>query len=117
MSIIDKKDDLISAIKNSEEYAEYNLARAALLEFPDQKNFLDEYKKLLLESQLGQFLGEGLSNESALELDEIYNEISQYEVINHYLMAEYKLKNMLSGIYQDLSHIIETKENRNNYYL
>lgn len=117
MSIIEKKDDLIEAIKSSPEYRDYLEAKALLAQHPEQQDILDEYKKKLLESQLGQFLGEGVTRDIQEELDEIYQEISSYGVINAYLMAEYRLKNMLSGIYQDLSHIIEASDGRSQYYL
>lgn len=117
MSILEKKDELIVAIKNSAEYLDFIKAKEDLMKYPEQNEYLDEYKKLLLESQLGQFLGELVNKATLEEIDDIYNEISKYDVINNYLNAEYRLKNVLHMIYQDLGHIIDTKEDRKSYFI
>ncbi|MDD2370681.1 MAG: YlbF family regulator [Firmicutes bacterium] len=117
MSIIEKKEELIKAIKNSTEYIDFINAKEDLNKYPEQYEYLDEYKKLLLESQLGQFLGDVVNSKTAEQIDEIYNEISKYEVINNYLNAEYRLKNVLHSIYQDLGHIIDSKEDKKSYFI
>ena len=117
VSIIEKKEELINAIKTSDEYLDFLKARDELRSFPEQKDELEEYKKLLLETQLSQFLGDALSPSATEEMDEIYNEISKFEAVNNYLNAEYRLKNLLHSIYQDLSYIIENKEGRSNFFI
>lgn len=118
MSINEKKEDLIGAIIASVEYEEYQKTKAILKNHPELKEHLDEYKKLLLETQLGQFLGEDMFPGVQEELDSLYTEISGHKVVNQYLMAEYKLKNLIQGIYQDLGHIIDNgKEGRSNFYI
>ena len=117
MSIIEKKDELILAIKNSTEYLDFIKAKDDLKRYPEQHEYLDEYKKKLLESQLVQFLGDIVNTNTLEEIEEIYNEISKYDVINNYLNAEYRLKNVLHSIYQDLGHIIDTKEERKSYFI
>lgn len=117
MSILEKKDELILAIKNSAEYLDFVKAKEDLNKFPEQNEYLDEYKKMLLENQLGQFLGEMVNPISREQIDEIYDEISKYDVINNYLNAEYRLKNVLHEIYQDLGHIIDVKEDRKSYFI
>lgn len=110
MSIIEKREELIEAIKDSNEYREYIEAKDMLKHYPDQKSDLEEYKKLLFENQLGIFLGQDFNVIDNKKIDEIYEEISQYEAVNNYLNAEYKIKNLLQGIYQELNYIIENKE-------
>lgn len=117
MSIIEKKDELISAIKTSAEYLDFISAKEDLSKYPEQNEYLDEYKKMLLESQLGQFLGDIVNPISKEQIEEIYNEISKYDVINNYLNAEYRLKNVLHLIYQDLGHIIDIKEDKKSYFI
>ena len=110
MSVVEKKNELIEEIKNSSEYKEYIEAKIMLKKYPEQKNGLEEYKKLLIENQLGIFLGQESNEIESEKIDEIYEEISQYEAVNNYLNAEYKMKNLLQGIYQDLNVIIENKD-------
>lgn len=117
MSILEKKDELILAIKNSAEYQDFIRAKEDLSKYPEQNEYLDEYKKMLLESQLGQFLGDMVNPISKEQIEEIYDEISKYDVINNYLNAEYRLKNVLQVIYQDLGHIIDIKEDRKSYFI
>lgn len=117
MSIIEKKNELISAIKNSSEYLEFMKAKEDLSRYPEQYEYLDEYKKMLLESQLGQFLGDVTNMETVDKIEDIYNEISKYDVINNYLNAEYRLKNVLHSIYHDLGHLIDGKEERKSYFI
>ncbi|MCI0502132.1 MAG: YlbF family regulator [Fusobacteria bacterium] len=112
MSIIEKKNELIDEIKNSIEYIEFIEANDNLKKYPEQKISLDEYKKLLIENQLGMFLGQDLNEDESEKIDQIYEEISQYEAVNNFLNAEYKLKNVLQKIYQDLNYIIENKESK-----
>lgn len=112
MSIIEKKNELIDEIKNSIEYKEFIEANDNLKKYPEQKISLDEYKKLLIENQLGMFLGQDLNEDESEKIDQIYEEISQYEAVNNFLNAEYKLKNVLQKIYQDLNYIIENKESK-----
>ena len=109
MSVLEKKNELIEEIKNSNEYKEYVEAKLMLKKYPEQKNGLEEYKKLLIENQLGIFLGQETNDIESEKIDEIYEEISQYEAVNNYLNAEYKMKNLLQGNYQDLNVIIENK--------
>ena len=117
MSIIEKKNELISAIKNSPEYLEFLKAKEDLSNYPEQYEYLDEYKKMLLESQLGQFLGDVTNMDTVDKIEDIYNEISKYDVINNYLNAEYRLKNVLHSIYHDLGHLIDGKEDRKSYFI
>jgi len=117
VSIIKKKEELIQAIKNSGEYIDFINAKDDLNKYPEQYEYLDEYKKLLLENQLGQFLGDIVNTKTKEQIDDIYNEISKYEAVNNYLNAEYRLKNVLHSIYKDLGHIIDTKEDRNSYFI
>ena len=112
MSIVEKKKELIEEIKNSNEYKEYIEAKLMLKKYPEQKDGLEEYKTLLIENQLGIFLGQETINVESEKIDEIYEEISQYEAVNNYLNAEYKIKNLLQGIYQDLNYIIDNKESQ-----
>lgn len=116
-TIIEKKEELIDAIKHSNEYQEYLEARETLTRYPDQREELEEYKKLLLESQLSQFLGDAPSPSEVEEMDQIYDEISKSDAVNNYLNAEYRLKNLIHGIYQDLSFIIENKDGRGTFFL
>lgn len=117
MLILEKKDELILAIKNSAEYLEFMRAKEELSKYPEQNKYLDEYKKMLLESQLGQFLGDFINPTTKEQIEEIYDEISKYDVINNYLNAEYRLKNVLHVIYQDLGHIIDIKEDKKSYFI
>lgn len=112
MSVNEKRRELIEAIKDSSEYREYVEAKDILKHYPEQKDGLEEYKKLLFENQLGMFFGQDFNLMENSKVDEIYEEISQYEAVNNYLNAEYKMKNLLQGIYQELNYIIENKENK-----
>lgn len=103
---------MIEEIKNSNEYKEYIEAKLMLKKYPEQNDGLEEYKKLLIENQLGIFLGQEVVNVESEKIDKIYEEISQYEVVNNYLNAEYKMKNLLQGIYYDLNYVINNKESR-----
>jgi len=117
VSIIEKKEELIQAIKKSVEYLDFINAKDDLVKYPEQYEYLDEYKKLLLESQLGQFLGDIVNTKTKEQIEDIYNEISKYDVINNYLNAEYRLKNVLHSIYQDLGHIVDAKDDKKSYFI
>jgi len=117
VSIIEKKEELIQAIKKSVEYVDFVKAKEDLNNFPEQYEYLDEYKKLLLENQLGQFLGDLVNTKSSEQIENIYEEISKYEVINNYLNAEYRLKNVLHSIYQDLGHIVDSRDDKKSYFV
>ena len=117
MLIKEKKEELLNAIKTSKEYIAFEDARRDLLSYPNQGSFLDEYKQLLLENQLEKLLG-GSSNLSLQEKTELmYKELSKHEVINRYLIAEYRLKNVLTDIYKDLHYIVEHSESDNRFFL
>ncbi|AMP20163.1 hypothetical protein AZF37_02340 [endosymbiont 'TC1' of Trimyema compressum] len=116
MSIREKKEELLNAIKVSKEYMAFEDAKRDLSSYPDQGSFLDEYKQLLLESQLEQLLGGGSNSNLQEKMEVMYEELSKHEVINRYLIAEYQLKNVLTNIYKDLNHIVEYSESDNRFF-
>ena len=110
MFVDEKTKELVNAIKTSDEYLAYEKAKDDLHQFPDQLAALEEYKELLFESQLEQFLGGGFNQNKAKKMDVLYREMSKYDKVNAYLMAEYEIKQLLGNIYKDLTHIVDSND-------
>ena len=102
MVVYDTANKLASEIKQSEEYANYKMAKQAINLNYELKSKIDEFEKARYEDQITMMQTGKQDEEKAKKVQEIYVELMENEEAKKYFDAELKF-NILIG---DVNKII-----------
>lgn len=102
MNLHDKAHELASAIRQSDEYQSYRQARDAAMQNETQAALIKEYKKLQFQLQVSM-AGGGKADPGEMERLQKIAAVLQYSPESTaYLMAEFRLQQILADIYKIL---------------
>ena len=105
MNPYDQAHELARALKESEEYREYQRLRETAYEEATNKALLDEYKRLQFRLQARMAAGETMPEEDFQRLQQIGAILQFNPDVSAYLMAEFRFQRMLSDIFKILADV------------
>ena len=105
MNPYDQAHELARALKDSEEYREYERLKQTAYEDGTNKALLDEYKKLQFRLQAKMAAGETLPEEDFQRLQQIGTLLQFNPDVSAFLMAEFRFQRMLSDIFKILADV------------
>ena len=105
MNPYDQAHELARALKDSEEYREYERLKQTAYEDGTNKELLDEYKKLQFRLQAKMAAGETLPEEDFQRLQQIGTLLQFNPDVSAFLMAEFRFQRMLSDIFKILADV------------
>ena len=105
MNPYDLAHQLARAMKDSEEYREYERLRESAYEDETNRALLDEYKRLQFRMQARLASGESMEQEELTRLQQIGTLLQFNPDVNAYLMAEFSFQKMLSDIFKILADV------------
>ena len=105
MNPYDQAHALARALKESEEYREYQRLREIAYDDSTNKALLDEYKKLQFRLQARLAAGESMPQEDMQRLTQIGALLQFNPDVSAYLMAEFRFQRMLSDIFKILADV------------
>ena len=105
MNPYDQAHALARALKESEEYREYDRLRQAAYADDTTRALLDEYKKLQFRLQARAASGESIPQEEMQRLTQIGAILQFNPDVSAYLLAEFRFQRMLSDIFKILADV------------
>ena len=102
MNPYDQAHTLARALKESEEYREYQRLRELAYESDTNRALLDEYKRLQFRLQAKMAAGETMPEEDFQRLQQIGTLLQFNQDVSAYLLAEFRFQRMLSDIFKIL---------------
>ena len=105
MNPYDQAHALAKALKESEEYREYQRLKTVAYEESTNKALLDEYKKLQFRMQAKLAAGETMPEDYFRRLQQIGALLQYNPDVSAYLMAEFRFQRMLSDIFKILADV------------
>ena len=105
MNVYDQAHTLASAIKQSEEYREFERLRTLAYDDNTNKELLDAYKKLQYKTQARMAAGDSINEEDLHRMQQIASLLQYNPDASQYLMAEFRFQKMLADIYKILADV------------
>ena len=105
MNPYDLAHQLARAMKESEEYREYERLRETAYEDETNRALLDEYKRLQFRMQAKMASGESMPEEDLQSLQQIGALLQFNPDVSAYLLAEFRFQKMLSDIFKILADV------------
>jgi len=105
MNPYDQAHTLARALKESEEYREYQRLREVAYESDTNRALLDEYKRLQFRLQAKVAAGETMPEEDFQRLQQIGTLLQFNQDVSAYLLAEFRFQRMLSDIFKILADV------------
>ena len=105
MNVYDQANFLARALKESEEFREFQRLKKIAYEDATNAALLDEYKKLQFRMQAKMASGETLPEDDMQRLTQIGTLLQFNPDVNAYLMAEFRFQKMLSDIFKILADV------------
>ena len=105
MNPYDQAHALARALKESEEYREYERLKQVAYDDGTNKALLDEYKRLQFRMQAKLASGETMPEEDFQRLQQIGALLQFNPDVSAYLMAEFRFQRMLSDIFKILADV------------
>ena len=103
MNPYDLAHQLARAMKDSEEYREYERLRESAYEDETNRALLDEYKRLQFRMQAKMASGESMPEDDLQRLQQIGALLQFNPDVSAYLLAEFRYQRMLSEIFKILA--------------
>ena len=105
MNPYDLAHQLARALKDSEEYREYQRLREVAYQEETNRALLDEYKRLQFRMQAKVASGEHMPEEDFQRLQQIGAILQFNPDVSQYLLAEFRFQKMLSDIFKILADV------------
>lgn len=99
MNVYDEAHSLATAIKNSDEFKQYDEAKKVLKTNPDVDKMVKDFQAKSIEIQAKQMTGEGLGEDEMNQLQKLYSIIAMDPIANDYFQKEMRFSLMMQDVY------------------
>ena len=107
MIIYDTANRLASEIKQSEEYANYKMAKQAINLNSELKKQMDEFEKLRYETQISAMQTGKTDEEKFKKVQELYSKLIENEEAKRYFDAETKFNIIIADVNRIIGEAIK----------
>lgn len=111
MNVYDAARNLANAIKESEEYKQYNEIKEAVSSNEDLSGMLNDFQAKQFEIQAKQMMGEEIGEEMMEQIQSLYGIMMQDPTAAQYLQSEIRFSLMMNDIYKILGEVISLGNN------
>lgn len=105
MNVYDQAHGLASAIKNSEEFKQYDQAKAKIKENPELDKMIKDVQKKQFEMQAKAMMGQEVSSEETASVQTLYAIILKDPLASQYLETEMRFSVMMKDVYEILGEV------------
>jgi len=106
MNVYDEAHNLEKAIKESEEYRQYNAAQQKLKANPDLDKMMQDFRQKQMAVQAKQMMGEEVNEEMMGAIQNLYGIIQQDPMAAEYLQCEMRFSLMMQDVYKILGDVV-----------
>lgn len=107
MNIYDTVNKLAYELKNSPEYTNYKKLKEEVNNNIELKTKLDNFEKLRYETQLDMLQGGEKNEEKTTNMQQLYLELIQNEMMKNYFDAELKFNVILADINKTIGEAVQ----------
>lgn len=107
MNVYDEAHKLTQAIRESEEYKQYQAVKEKVKANPQLEESLNDFKTKQLTLQAGQMMGQQMDQDAMAQLQSLYAILAQDPLAAEYLQCEMRFSLMINDVYQILSEVID----------
>jgi len=112
MNVYDAAHNLAKAIKESEEYKQYNDIKEAVSGNDELAGMLNDFQGKQFEIQAKQMMGEEIGEEMMGQIQSLYGIMMQDPTAAQYLQSEIRFSLMMNDIYKILGEVISLGNNQ-----
>lgn len=110
MNVYDQAHQLARAIKNSNEYKEFQKLDDEISKVPELRNMILDFRKRQIEIQSEQIMGKEPDKEKLEKIKELFEIINKDPKAREYFNAELRLSQMMADISKILSEAMEFRK-------
>lgn len=107
MNVYDEAHKLTQAIKESEEYKQYQAVKEKVKGNPQLEESLNDFKAKQFALQAGQMMGQQMDSNAMAQIQSLYGILSQDPLAAEYLQCEMRFSLMINDVYQILAEVID----------
>ncbi|MCG8483901.1 MAG: YlbF family regulator [Clostridia bacterium] len=107
MNVYDHAHQLAKALKESQEFKQYNSLKQEISKDESLKKMLDDFQQKQMEIQTQQMFGNEVEQDKMQQIQELYQIIVKDPKAGEYLQAEMVLSKMMADIYGILGEVIK----------
>lgn len=112
MNVYDAAHSLEAAIKESEEFKQYEAVRQQVAQNKQLNDMLDDFHIKQMQIQSKQMMGEQLGPEDMQKLQELYQIIAQDPLAAQFLQCEMRFSVMMQDVFQILGDVMAIGTNK-----
>jgi len=110
MNVYDEAHGLANAIKESEEFKQYEALKKKVAANADLTKMLNDFRDKSMEIQAKQMMGEELGEEATKSIQDLYAILLKDPMAAEYLQAEMRFSIMMQDVYKILGEAIGAGE-------
>ena len=112
MNVYDAARNLTRAIKDSEEYKQYEQMKATIEQNPELTEMLNDFHGKQMEMQTKQILGQEVEEDFMAQIQQLYGIMMANPVAAQYLQSEVRFSIMMNDVYKILGEVINLGNNQ-----
>ena len=112
MNVYDAARNLTRAIKDSEEYKQYEQMKVTVEQNAELTNMLNDFHAKQMEMQTKQILGQEVGTDFTAQIQQLYGIMMANPLAAQYLQAEMRFSLMMNDVYKILGEVINLGNNK-----
>ena len=106
MNVYDQAHNLARAIKESEEFKQYDYLKKVIDQKEDLSKMVKDFQAKQFELQAKQMMGEEMNPEMMQSIQELYQIIMTDPTASQYMQAEMRFSLMMNDVYKILGEVM-----------
>ncbi|MCL2437256.1 MAG: YlbF family regulator [Clostridiales bacterium] len=106
MNVYNEAHNLARAIRESEEFKQYDAIKKQVAGKPELQGMLSDFQAKQFEMQAKQMMGESPAEDLAAHIQELYHIMMKDPVSAQYLQCEIRFSMMMSDVYKILGEVM-----------
>ena len=112
MNVYDQAHNLARAIKESEEFKQYDYLKKVIEQKEDLSKMVKDFQSKQFEMQAKQMMGEEVGPEMMQGIQELYQIIMTDPTASQYMQAEMRFSLMMNDVYKILGEVMGLGNNQ-----
>ena len=112
MNVYDQAHNLARAIKESEEFKQYDYLKKVIDQKEDLSKMVKDFQSKQIEMQAKQMMGEEVGPEMMQGIQELYQIIMTDPTASQYMQAEMRFSLMMNDVYKILGEVMGLGNNQ-----
>lgn len=107
MNVYEEAHRLTQAIRESEEYKQYQAVKEKLKANPELEKNLNDFKQKQISLQAGQMMGQQMDQSMMANIQSLYGILLQDPLAAEYLQCEMRFSLMINDVFQILGEVVD----------